>query len=222
MEFLYSIIGGIITGVVSLIGIIVTYRFNKKNLAISEKEKRIKEYDSIIENRPEFELTSYKTFFDKPGYFEDASFDFDILMVFDNVKNKDVYNKKEEFVRVEYELKNIGKSLIECVDVISILNHLYLFNLSNNKINSLENTIFDAYKSVLYYGRKIRNGDRIKIRLWYHKDVIQESLINNALMIGCKSFNKKYWRQNLNAPRGLLEESELIGEKEYNKLTTGR
>lgn len=209
-----SIISSLLVGLLSLAGVMITLRSNNKNILAEKEERKQEKMQNIIDNRPELEVISYKTFFDEPGYFEDDDFQLDILMAFEEFGEK-TYSDMTKFVRVEYELKNIGRGIIEYIDFISFNHNLYLFNLSKDKNNNLENTIFDRHTYIEYYTKKLHQNDTIKIRLWYHKDAVKESLTNNFTGIGFKSFDKRYWLQNLNAPRALLEESEMYSEKRY-------
>lgn len=55
-----------------------------------------------------------------------------------------------------------------------------------------------------------------------YQDLNRLLTTNFPIVAGCiafKSFNKKYWRQNLHIPSKVLEESVFISEKEYNVLT---
>ena len=54
----------------------------------------------------------------------------------------------------------------------------------------------------------------------YLKDKQPINFPTISCCIAYKSFNKKYWRQNFHVPSKTLEESVLISEQEYNKLTT--
>jgi len=221
MEILYSIITGVLTGGFSILGIWLTLRQTRKQNEQDRLDKIQERKQTIIDNRPEFEIISHKTYFDETGYFEDNSFHLDVLMFFKNV-NHEIYNHKEDFTRVEYEIRNIGNSLVEYVEFMSYSKNLALFNLASKTDNNIENTIFDTHNYVSYYGKKVRQNDTLKIRLWYHKDAIMENFISNLTGIGFKSFDKRYWVQNLNAPRALLEESVLKTELEYDKKVTGR
>ena len=77
-----------------------------------------------------------------------------------------------------------------------------------------------ATKCITYYGDKVRQGDTIKIRILFLKELEPVNFPTVSCCIAYKSFNKKYWRQNFYVPSKTLEESILITEKEYNELTT--
>lgn len=221
MDFVYSIITGVLTGGFSILGIWLTLRQTRNQKEQERLDEMQEKSQAIIDNRPEFEIISHKTYFNETGYFKDDTAQIDVLMCFTNVQPK-LYEHEEDFTRVEYIIKNIGKSLVEYVEIMSYSEDLRLYNMASKTYNNIENTIFDAHNHISYFGKRIRKNETLKMRLWYHKDAILEHSIMNLTGIGFKSFDKRYWIQNLNAPRAVLEESVLASETEYNRKVIGK
>lgn len=212
-SFLYAFMIAIVTGGLSILGVVLTLRQNNKQLMLQMKEKIEDKQQAIIDNRPELEIISHKEYFNESGYFEDEDTQIDALFIYQKLPIEK-YNKKENFARVEYVFRNIGKSVIESVDLLACNNMVNLVNISSKKISLCENSLFDFKKHIIYSVKKIHTGDTIKVRIWYHKDhIIESSGISYLLQLILKSFDKRYWYQNFGAPDCILEESELLKDK---------
>ncbi len=214
-----SLVTAIATGFLSILGVILTLRQNNKQLKIQTTINQQQQLQNIIDNRPELEIVDF-TEKDLAIHAPVENNDSIIECLYSGVE-ENPNNKK--FVVLEYKLKNIGNEMIEFIDFIPLQKGTYFYNIKEIicgeqlKIECLKDR---GEKCITYYGDKFRAGNEFKIRVWYCKDRIPQNVFTVTACIAYKSFNKKYWRQNLHIPSKTLEESILISEEEYKRLTT--
>ena len=215
-----SIITAVTTGILSILGVVLTLRQNNKQMLLQMKLQQEEKWQNIIDNRPEFEIIGY----------EDNALSLNETISSENCKIECLISprltsgdKERGWRRVKYTLKNIGKGTIEFIDLIPLQRGVYFYdlqNMGNNKKYEIEALREKEEKCITYYGDKIKNGNEIDIAIWY---MVEKKPTNFPVVSGCiafKSFNKKYWRQNFHIPSKVLEESTLITQKDYNELTT--
>lgn len=215
-----SIITAVTTGILSILGVVLTLRQNNKQMRLQIKLQQDEKIQHIIDNRPEFEIIGYEDNVLNLGektISENCTIE---CIISPKLANGD---KEKEWRRVKYTLKNFGKGAIEFIDLISLQRGVYFYDFQktgNNKKYDIEALREKEEKCITYYGDKIKNGKEIDIIIWY---MVEKTPINCPVVSGCiafKSFDKKYWRQNFHIPTKVLEESVLITEKDYNELTT--
>lgn len=212
-----SIISALVAGFLSIFGVVLTLRQNNKQLQAQLDERKEEKQQKIIDNRPEFEIVERKCFFDKMGYTKDDTVDIDCMATLYGEK----YSKndfKENLVMVEYILKNVGQSKVEFLDLCFYDNEVELLDMTRNDIDKFiaNPDMFPTTTFFRYAGRKIHHNEEIKIRIWYRaNNVIRRKYISYPSFIGIKSFDKRFWYQNFDAPYDGLEDSTLIDHKEY-------
>ena len=113
-----SIINAIATGLVSLI-------LEKRK----EKRDDKKEQNRIFKERPELEIVEFKDYISRPGYGIKKNCDIDLFVAhMDSInlmsEGSAIYHnedaKQEEWCCVIYTLKNVGKTDISSLDIISM------------------------------------------------------------------------------------------------------
>lgn len=237
MEVVISIIIAIISLVVSILAYIQTSKNNKFTQKLElerrkdELEKKRKEQ---INNRPQFEVVSYSNNLSNPGYVHDDSFNFDVLFLpykslncdMDNYSDlyqrKDIYNKKDEWVSFEFELKNIGKSNLQ---------FYYLLN-GMEKVGSLVNLKNEQYYKVLIDSKGCEHcvtstkndvaiGEKIKIKINFHKDYIASNTFSTSFLINMKTEDGECWQQGLFLNNYEKNQSYKISNKEFTDYYQG-
>lgn len=215
-----SILVALITGVLSILGVVLTLRQNNKQLIIERQERREEKFQKIWDTRPELEIIDCKKYPLTKDYLVDDNYYFECILFRDNEQE---LSNPEDWFFVEYTLKNIGKEMIEYLDFIPLQYGLYCGNLKlyfSSNIFEIASLKRNKQKNLTYYGNKIRTNDTFKVRVLFLKDFEPRNFPTVSCCIAFKSFNKKYWRQNFYVPSKTLEESVLITEKGYNELTT--
>ncbi len=213
-----SIITAVTTGVLSILGVVLTLRQNNKQLQLQMKLQQEEKLQYIIDNCPEFEIIDYEEdVLNLGGKIVSEKCEIECIIS----PKLTIDDKEKEWRRVKYTIKNIGKETIEFIDLIPLGQRIYFYDFQKTGSKKFEIEAFreKEEKCITYYGDKVRSGDDIKIALWY---MTEKAPTNFPIVAGCiafKSFNKKYWRQNLHIPSKVLEESVFISEKEYNVLT---
>lgn len=217
-----SIITAITTGVLSILGVVLTLRQNNKQLRLHMKLQQKEKLQQIIDNRPELEIVDYKLTEINEFDYSNEIYHLDcIIQPTLNITATEA--PKYEWRQVIYTLKNIGNGIIEFLDLIPLQIGSYFYDLrKTNETKGFDLKVLTKLgnKCVTYYGDKIRQDETIKIRILYLKHNEPRNFLVVSGCIAYKSFNKKYWRQNFHIPSKVLEESILISEKDYNELTT--
>lgn len=218
-QLVIAISGSIVTGIVSLVGVYITLRHNEKleqkRFAQLQKDKQ----QEIIENRPEFEICSWNFDTTEKGYEPDDSVDIDCMLTLygEKYKKTDFENK---LVCANYTIKNISNNVVEFVDLCFYNNQYELLNMKKANIIKFAKDP-DAYSTttyIRYSGMKVKHNQEIKVRIWYRVNNVPQRFISYLCFIGCRSFDKRYWIQNFEAPFDGIEDSCLNTEREYYSL----
>ncbi len=101
-----------------------------------------------------------------------------------NIKNNHEYK--------DVIIKNIGKSAIECLDIVST-NKRSLILVDYDSLNNLVDS-----ESVWYsycYDKKILVGEKIKIRIYFEKGKQPYTLFSSTLAFLFEDQNHNYWEQ---------------------------
>lgn len=197
-----------------ILNFFTTFFFNKYDKCKKRKELIQKEKQLKFENKPELyvckEIKRKKVdieIFLAPFKVERHRNDYDIVYS-EKLKNKVNYEYKDIIV------ENIGKSDINFLDIISTNKK----SLSLISYNSLD-TLLD-YKGVFYnycYDRKIRVGDRIKIRIYFEKDSQPFLLFGATLALIFEDQYHNMWEQPFFYDKENLYVPHSITYKEYRQ-----
>lgn len=215
LAFAGSIIGGIIGGLFTYLGVRITIKHD-------DKKKKEEELKKAIEARPRLEIVKFK----KLGPMDDESTDLDMLFLnYSTVGDESKRIKyscnttmvgKENFVCSYYVFKNTGKTEIDSLCFISNLrNDTCLFSLKE-----AEKYIKDAILNFDVWSQRrfIKPGEEIKIRVCYLKDlVIHSNLLSAPVGIYIQDINGRYWHQPLFCPNGETDNSNLTSGDEFTK-----
>ena len=209
-----AIVGGLIGGIFTLI--VAKRKENREESLRLQKERK-----EIFDNRPEYKIVDYKEYLNRPGYGIKQQCDIDIFITpikdikingrVDAIYDENSFNKKE-WCCVIYELENVGKTDITVTYVIcSHKRTKVLFG------SSVANKFLEA--KCLNYSEscddKIRVGEKITLKICYHKDCIIASMFDAIVSIGIKDINGRCWEQPLFVPYNKIYDSYLIPYKQF-------
>lgn len=219
MEWLYSIIGGVIGGLFTFLGVKMTLKHDK---AKEIRELRRK----AIEERPRLEIVNHTNCTKEQEYTNDEC-DCSVL-VLDILDHSDIdgmfYFKYDDNLLnldnlsfIEYTLKNTGKTEIYDIS-ISTDNPKY------RAICPLEKRELYLKKGYLRYDvcadkRYIKPGEEIKIRVYFRLNADHELHPGFNLNVWINDINSRFWIQVLNCNNNTIENSELSSLKEFKAYT---
>lgn len=198
-------INGVIVGVFTVIGVGLTLRHNKRK---EERQEKKEKYN----NRPELTVDYYKNESEK-------NFDMQLLVARFEVENKTdfkyskLYENKDEYVHKDFIFKNVGKTAIESLDIVSAYKrNTSIFNMANaDRYMELE-----AINYGCLWDKKIFPDGEIKVRLYFHKDIIVGSGFSCAFIIQFRDSNGICWEQPFFENNCNLYSPREISYKEYN------
>ena len=219
ISFLGSILGGLIGGVFTFLGVKLTLKHDKE-----------KEHKEILlkanENKPRLEVVKYYDFnatVNKKSINNDCKIlalkitdfkdDFDRARFFYDTTALDEKN----LIFVEYEFKNSGNTEIEDICITSNLpKSMSVFALERKELYINENLLsYEAWA----HKRYIKPGQSIRIRVYYIKDQIIVSPISYPFTIWLRDINGRYWRQNFNCPNNEVEISMYSNRNDFKAST---
>lgn len=214
-SFLATIIG-IIVG--WLLNFLTTKYFRKEDKKEKIKDLNRKEKQEQFENKPELYIGEIKGHSNVDievfiGTFEtkyDENKNYEIIYS-KNIKNKKNHDYKDIVV------KNIGKSDINCLDIIST-NKRSIILTDYNALDTLVDN-----QSVWYsfcYDRKIRVDDEIRIRIYFEKGKQPYMLFSSTLAFLFEDQNHNNWEQPFFYEEEKLYPPHSISYKEYRQMVT--
>lgn len=211
LSFAGSIIGGIIGGLFTFLGV-------KMTLKHDDTKKHQEELKKAIEERPRLEIADFKEI-RKPTKIKS---DFDIICLgIKDIKKAErhlefIYDEKalnkENLVCCEYTFKNTGATEIDSICLISGLpKSMSLVNLDRVDLMIEDKLLnYDAWSNK----RFIKPGEQIKMCIFYIEDQIIVSPISACIGMYIQDINGRYWHQPLFAPRKETDNSTLSSRRE--------
>ena len=219
LGFAGSILGGLIGGFFTFIGVKLTLKYEKG------KERR-EALAKANETKPRLEIVNYRAF-NETGNDNTINNDCNVLALSinahaDEVGNLQFYDNSalddDKFVFVEYVLKNTGETEISEVDVTSTLPK----DMAVVEFERRENYLHDQKLSydVLAHKRFIKPGDTLTLRIYYVKDQVPYSQFRSALFaIWLWDINGRIWRQSLFSPNNEAGVPELSTKRMFHDST---
>lgn len=214
LAFAGSIIGGLIGGLFTYMGVKLTLRHE-------DQKKREVELKKVQDERPRLELVSFKTTKDSKTK-KEADLNALFLDIKDVKIDKDkrirfFYNENcldsSNLVCIEYVLKNTGKTEIDYITLCSNYpKTTSLIELDNKDVYIKENFLNYAVGS---NKRFVKSNDTVSIRIYYHKDEMITGMLSATIALYMRDINGRYWEQALFAPTKELENSRLVSFREY-------
>lgn len=214
-SFLTTIIGIIVGWILNFIS---TMYFDKKNERRRKKELERIEKQKRFENKSELQIDKNNS---------DNNIDMEIFIGTFKVE----YNKEKEY-KISYSqniknkenhcykdivIKNIGKSDIECLDIVST-NKKGLILCDYNSLNNLVDNELICYDYC--YDKKIRVGESIKIRIYYEYNKQPHLMWSSTLAFLFEDQNHNYWEQPFFYEKDNIYAPYEISYKELKKAVT--
>ena len=215
LGFAGSIVGGIIGGLFTFLGVKVTIKHD------DDKKKRV-EQKKILEEKPRLEVIEFK----EVGKHRNTKSDMDVICLAIKGFNKSdrrlefTYDEraldKNNLVSCEYVLRNTGITEIDSVCLIS--------NLPKNmSVIELRNAEFLVNGRFLNYEawsdkRFIKSGEQIKLRVYFIEDQVITGLLSAPLGMYIQDVNGRYWHQPLFVPTKETDNSTLSSRKEMKSF----
>ncbi len=224
MEILASVLGGLVSGLFTFLGVFLTIQYQRRKDKKEEARLKQEKNDELEKMKPRLEIQDY---IEERDYDDNKTADMTVLLVsikgYEKNKNQFHYDPlvldKTKWRCVDYVLKNIGGTEID---------HLYLStNLPKN--TSLLNASTDEYISdynnkLLNYSvileKTIKPQQTVHIKICYITDKIVVSNIGSApIAIWLMDVNNNVWEQALFAPEKKLYNSKRSSVNEFRSYT---
>ncbi len=224
MEILASVLGGLVSGLFTFLGVFLTIKYQRSK--DKKEEVRLQqEKDAELEKvKPRLEIQDYKA---EQDYEETEDVDMTVLLV--SIKRYEKYIHhfhydplvldKKKWCCVDYVLKNIGGTEIDHLYLSTNLpKNTSLLNASTNEYVSAYNNMFLNYSVILE--KTIKPQQTVHIRICYITDQIIVSNIGSApTAIWLMDVNNNVWEQALFAPESKLYNSRRSSLKEFRDCT---
>jgi|GEM_PF-2020837 len=212
-----SIIGGIISGLFTFLGVALTLRHQEKVRLRNEKLMDEKKNKDTFDSRPRFEITSHQPLKDRLEVKNVNKTDLDVFIAkIENVKNDDGrlwfdYDQKiltrSNWTSVVYLLQNIGKTEIDHIYISSGLpKNVAMFDAKNQEVDYFVKNGLLNYSVILE--KFCKPGESIKLTINYLIEKVVVSNLGSAMIkIWMIDINGKYWAQPLFAPENKIYNS---------------
>ena len=225
-EIIASILGGLVSGLFTFIGVFLTICYQRKK--DKKEDKRIKENleKEEFKDRPRLEIVD---FYHESTFKEEENVDVGMLVCcirkFKNIERAMFFydeeiTQKEKWVYAEYVLKNTGNTEInEICFSTNLPKNTSMFNTTTNENVLCYNNNFLNYK--VFLNKNVKPGQIIKIRVYFVSDKIVYSSFGNPLIsIWLSDVNKNIWIQDLDAPNNKLYNSRRTTKQNFYAYTS--
>lgn len=229
-----SLIGGIIGGLFTYLGVLATIRSqektrlhmeeeNKKQQIKEAKEKEEQLIKQAIEERPRLECINYGEF-KKLDVENLKKYDLDVIITkivsFKKDTNRyrfsysDKVMDKKNWSHVEYEFRNIGHTEISHLFISTNFKKETALFSAKGEINR-----FHYINELLNYSecldKFIKPGEIIKVNISYLDNEILSGMHSAAVTLWLVDINGRYWQQPLFAPGNKIYDSNLTDRKTF-------
>lgn len=214
-----SIIGGLISGGLTLFGVWLTIRYYRQKDEKERLERERKEREARKMRMPNFEIIDYKTY-DHYNKNDEC----DLELYFD--KPRDVRNEngvvnfyypddvldEKKYCSYVYELKNVGKTEVVNFTVYTTSKH-YTCLIPIKELKTIVDEKYVSYSDLS--DNKLKIGDTIKIKIIYNKERVLGNMLSASLNIACQDIFDTYWCQPLFAPFEKVYDANEITAEQY-------
>lgn len=136
MEVIASILGGLVGGLFTFLGVFITIRHDKAKEKRKEQQLQLHKQELVLKDKPCLEIIDFK---DIHPYCEDDQVDVSLLLCKIDTKRTLIYESGiddcSNWTSVEYLLKNTGKTEID---------HMYFSSMMRN-VSILEESHCELY-----------------------------------------------------------------------------
>lgn len=224
MEILASVLGGLISGLFTFLGVFLTIKYQRSKDKKEEARLQQEKNAELVKVKPRLEIQEYIAEHD---YDETENADMTVLLVSIKGYEKHIHHfhydplilDKKKWRCVDYVLKNIGGTEIDHLYLSTNLpKDTSLFNVSNNEHVLCYENMFLNYSVILE--KAIKPQQSVHIRICYIIDQIIVSNIGSApIAIWLMDVNNNVWEQALFAPENKLYNSSRSSLKEFRDYT---
>ncbi|MBQ8749681.1 MAG: hypothetical protein IJZ29_04375 [Clostridia bacterium] len=219
LNFLGSVLSGIISGLFTFLGVKVTIETDNKKIKIDEMNK-------VIEKRPRLEIIDYKGFETEKDKMENC-FEIALLHIkeFYCEGNRACFNydeksdKNNSYNCVEYQLKNTGMTeIVEWCATSNLPKNMSVFPYEKKNFY-IENKLinYEVWSDQKY----IKPGQIISIRVYYLNDqVIYSNLGNPTITLWLMDINGRLWSQSFSCPNNELGVPMLNNINNFREQTS--
>lgn len=225
VQIIASLIGGLVSGLFTFLGVFLTISYQRKKDKAEEKRMKEEELRKEFDNRPRFEIQEYKG---ETPYEDETDVNVGMLVCsirkFENIGRPMFYYDEEiknpkDWVFAEYTLKNIGKREISRVYFVSNLpKGTSIFNTTKSEnVISYDNNF---YSRKVRLEKSIKPDQFIKIRVYFVSDKIVYSSFGNPLIsLWLIDEYGKIWYQDLDAPYKKISDAKIISKDTFYNYT---
>lgn len=225
MDIVASILGGLVSGLFTFLGVLITILYQRKkdkaDLAEKEREERVLRF----KERPRLEIVEYSG---EKLYEEEQDVDLGFIVCsirkFQNEGRPCFYYDEDikdpsKWVYAEYEFKNTGAT-----EISSIYFSTNLYRNTSIFNTSIQQNVFSYNQKLLNYSvslrKSVKSGQTIRIRSYFVSNKIVGSSLGNPLVsVWLVDEYGKMWHQDLDTPLNRISDSKLTTQKEFIAYT---
>ncbi len=224
MEILASILGGLVSGLFTFLGVFLTIKYQRNKDKKEEARLQKAKDEEFDKTKPRLEIQEY---IEERDYDENEEADISAILV--SIKGYEKYIHhfhydplildKSKWRCVDYVLKNTGDTEI---DHLYLSTNLYkdtsLLNVSTGEYIIDFNGKYLNYDVILE--KVIKPQHTVHIRICYIKDhIIVSNIGNPPIAIWLMDANDNVWRQSLFAPQNKIYTSRRSSIQEFRDYT---
>ncbi len=224
MEILASILGGLVSGLFTFLGVLLTIHYQQKKDKKEEARLIREKNDEFEKMKPRLEIQDY---IEERDYDESQTADMTALLVsikkYEKKDNRFHYDslvlEKNKWRCIEYILKNTGKTEIDHIYLsTNLIKNTSLLNASTEEYISDFKNMFLNYSVILE--KTVKPQQTIHIRICYLTNQRIMSNIGSApLTIWLMDVNNNVWEQAFFAPEKKLYISTRSSFKKFCDCT---
>ena len=218
LTFLGSILGGLIGGIFTFLGVKITINNENRKILENKREEKLK-------NKPRLEIVNKTEIMNyNPKFKSNNELDVVVLKILNYDNNGSRLNfyydeevlNKENLCYKEYTFKNTGVTEIDYICITTNLpKDTALFEFENYEFFVKERLLnYEAWSNKHF----IKQGDKITVRLYYLKDKIILSNIGSAtITLWLRDINGNIWYQPLFIQNDFIDKSYESNNKEFKE-----
>lgn len=224
MEILASVLGGLVGGLFTFLGVLITILFERKKMKKEEERLQKEKEEERTKNRPRFEIIEHK----KIQKYKKEDEDVCVLLCF--IKGFEylgrpsfIYDEEiadeDKLVCAEYLLKNTGNTEIDHLFLSTNLpRDTSLFNVLNEENKFCYKNKLLNYSVIL--DKSIKPQETIKVKICYvDKEVVVSNMGNPTVSFWMIDIDNCWWEQKLFSPDNKLYNSKRTTIKEWRNYT---
>lgn len=224
MEILASILGGLVSGLFTFLGVFLTIKYQRDKDKKEEVRLQQEKDEEFEKTKPRLEIQEYVA---ERDYDETEEADISAILVKIEGYEKYIHRfhydplllDKSKWCCVDYVLKNTGGTEIDHLFLSTNLpKNTSLLNVSSNEYISDYKNMYLNYDVLLE--KSIKPLHNVRIRICYIKNHIIVSNMGSApIAVWLMDVNNNVWKQALFAPDNKIYNSERSSYKTFRDYT---